>query len=185
MLKTKFKVSPVFFAVLTILFLTDKKGIATITFMFSLLHECGHFVALLYTKTKMSTMEITAFGIHIILPENLSTIKKVVVLMAGFVVNYILAGVFFIYKKMIFAYVNLLIGIFTSLPMPSTDGGDLLNTFLNEIFLYRAEKYYRTISFIFSVLVTALFILIMFFTRNYFILIGLMYTVLNMFKIIK
>ncbi len=184
-IKTKLKVSPMFFAVLTMLFLTDKTGIATIAFIFSLLHECGHFIALICTKTIMSTIEFTAFGIHIILPGNLSTIKKIIVLIAGFAVNYVLAGAFFACKKAVFANVNLLIGIFTSLPMSSTDGGDLLDTFLNEIFPFNAEKYYKKIALIFSMLISILLIFIVFLTGNYFVLIGLLYTVLNTLKIIK
>ena len=47
MLKTGVTVSPLFFAVLTAFLLLDKNGVAIWAVLFSLMHESGHFLALL------------------------------------------------------------------------------------------------------------------------------------------
>ena len=46
-LKTKVKISPLFFAVLTAFLITDRNGIAPVVIGFSLVHELCHFAALL------------------------------------------------------------------------------------------------------------------------------------------
>ena len=47
MLKTKVSVSPFFFAVLTLILIADKTGVSCFAVLFSILHEFGHFLALI------------------------------------------------------------------------------------------------------------------------------------------
>ena len=172
MLKTKISVSPLFFAVLTLVLLFDKTGISGFAVLFSFLHE-----ALLCVKTFPKEADLSLFGIHIKLPENLSTVKKCFVLTAGFFVNFFLAILFYSIGKTVFSVINLVIGIFTALPIQSTDGGTVLKTILEEVFPQKSEKLYGTISKIFAFVFSVLFIEVSFFTKNYFILISIMYMI--------
>ena len=176
-LKIKVSLSPFFFAVLTSVLIFDKTGISGFAVLFSLLHETGHILALLYKKIKPKAFSVTVFGIHIKLPENLSTAEKCFVLMSGFAVNYILAALFFIFNKPVFGYINLLIGIFTSLPLASTDGGEILKALLEEFLAQGGERIFGIISGIFSLVFSLLLILIFVSTRNFFILFAVFYMI--------
>ena len=174
-LKTKVSVSPIFFSVLTLVLLMDKTGVAGYAVFFSALHEFGHISALLCGKIFPETVFISIFGIHINLPGNLSTVKKCFVFAAGFAVNFLLAVLFFILKKPLFGYINFIIGMFTALPLTSTDGGAFLKAFFEEFFSQRTENFFGLISNIFSVLISLFLILLSVSSNNYFILIAVVY----------
>ena len=181
-LKIKVSLSPLFFAVLTSVLLLDKTGISSFAVLFSLLHETGHILALLCKKIRPKAFSLTVFGMHIKLPENLSTAEKCFVLMSGFAVNYILAALFFIFHKPVFGYVNFLLGIFTSLPLASTDGGEILKALLEEFLAQDAEKIFGIVSWIFALVFSLLLILIFVSTRNFFIFFAVFYTILCTIK---
>lgn len=176
-LKIKVSLSPLFFAVLTSVLILDKTGISGFAVLFSFLHEMGHILALLCKKIRPKAFSVTVFGMHIRLPENLSTAEKCFVLMSGFAVNYILAALFFIFHKPVFGYVNFLLGIFTSIPLASTDGGEILKAFLEEFLEQAGERIFGIISGIFSLVFSLLLILIFVSTRNFFILFAVFYTI--------
>ncbi|MBQ7875155.1 MAG: hypothetical protein IJ306_08390 [Oscillospiraceae bacterium] len=174
-LKTKVALSPLFFAVLTAFLLVDKSGIAGEAVLFSLLHETGHFLALLCAKTHPQTVEASLFGIRMSLPGNLSTAKKCFVLTAGFAVNFIFMAAFFSLGKITEAYINLFIGIFTAMPLAATDGGAVLKTLLDEFFPQGSKKIFDMLSLGFSMLVSVFLICIFLFSENIFILIAIFY----------
>lgn len=176
-LKTKLKISPLFFAVLTLFLIVDKNGIASAAVLFSALHELGHILALLCVKIRPKLIEFSPFGIHVSLPENLSMVGKISVLMAGFSINFLLAAIFFVLRKPIFGYINLIIGIFTALPISATDGGEILKTFLFEYFPQDEKKIFKAISASFSAVISILLILFAFVTKNSFILIAVFYII--------
>ena len=98
MLKTKICISPLFFAVLTLILILDKTGVSGIAVLFSLLHELGHILALLCLKISPEAVFVTPFGIRVSLFGTLSTVKKSAVFIAGFFVNFIIiAAWFFVY----------------------------------------------------------------------------------------
>lgn len=177
-LKTKVSVSPMFFMVLTAVLLLDKTGISGFAVLFSILHELGHLLALLSQKVYPISIKTDVFGIHISLPENLSTEKKCFVLVSGFAVNFILSLLFFAAGNKIFFYINLVIGIFTAMPLSSTDGGAVLKTILFEFIPQKEEKIFKIISFLFCAAVSVFLAVSIAFTGNYFILIALIYMVL-------
>ena len=181
-LKTKVSVSPFFFAVLTLILVADKTGVSGFAVLFSVLHEFGHFLALICEKIIPKSFRITLFGMHISLPENLSTAEKITVLMAGFTVNFLLAALFFILKNQFFGYVNLIIGFFTALPVPSADGGEVLKTILEEYFPNKAEKIFVTVSEIFVSMFSLFLFFVSVITENCFILIAIIYMVFCLIK---
>ncbi len=181
-LKTKLKISPLFFAMLTLFLIVDKNGIASVVVLFSVLHETGHFLALLCAKTRPKLIEFSPFGIHVSLPENLSTAEKVPVLMAGFLVNFLLAATFFVLRKPLFGYINLIIGIFTALPISATDGGAVLKTLLYESDPQKEEKIFKIVSCSSLAMVSVVFIISAVVTKNYFFFIPLIYMVICAMK---
>lgn len=174
-LKTRIKISPLFFAVLTAFLVMDKNGIAPLTVVFSFLHELGHFLALLCAKTRASEIKISVFGIEIFLPKKLSTAKKAAVLMAGFAVNFILAAIFFIFNYPLFAYINLIIGLATVFPTASTDGGGVLKLLLEEISFEKGEKLFKVISITLGGLLSMFVLPVAVYTKNYYLLIAVIY----------
>ncbi len=152
-LKTKVSVSPLFFAVLTLVLISDKTGISLFAALFSALHEAGHILALICGKISPKSFDITLFGIHILLPENLSTVEKCLVLMSGFTVNFLLAALFLSFGKTVFAVINIVLGIFTALPLPSTDGGAIFKTILDEYSNQKGERIFKFVSLSFFVMV--------------------------------
>lgn len=182
MLKTKLIISPLFFAVLTAFLLLDKNGIACEAVLFSLLHEMGHFLALLCIKKPPQSVEINVFGIRLNLLKNMSTAKKCFVLMAGFSVNFIIASLCFFTERITEAYINLFIGIFTALPLAATDGGEILKIVLEEIYPQKSEKLFNMISIGFLSAVFALLIFAFAYTKNWFVLMALIYMALCALK---
>ena len=114
---------------------------------------------------------------HISLPENLSTAEKIPVLMAGFTVNFLLAALFFVLKNPLFGYINLILGIFTAIPVPSSDGGEVLKAVLEEFLPKESEKIFGMVSEIFVSVISLLLFFISIITENYFILIAVIYMV--------
>lgn len=181
-LKTKLMVSPLFFAVLTAFLIMDKSGIAGEAVFFSALHELGHFLALFCAKTYAKEIKISVFGIHMSLPEYLSTQKKCFVLMAGFAVNFVLAVLLFCFGKTIDGYINLFIGIFTAMPIGATDGGTILKILIENTALQKAQKTAGTISFLFSAVVSILFSAAAFYTHNFYLLFAVLYIMIMAIK---
>ena len=181
-LKTKVSVSPFFFAVLTLILIADKSSVSGFAVLFSLLHEFGHFLALICEKIIPKSFKITLFGMHISLPENLSTAEKIPVLMAGFTVNFLLAALFFVLKNPLFGYINLILGIFTAIPVPSSDGGEVLKAVLEEFSPKESEKIFGIVSEIFVSVISLLLFFISIITENYFILIAVIYMVICVTK---
>ncbi len=177
-LKTKLKISPLFFAVLTAFLLADKSGIAAEALLFSALHEAGHFLALICVKSRPISIELSPFGIHMSLPQNLSMVKKCFVLTAGFAVNFILFAVMLVIGRETAGYINLLIGIFTAMPLASADGGTVLKTLLDEILPEKSNKIFKIISFFFIAIVSCFIIIAFFLTGNYFLFVALIYIVI-------
>ena len=102
--------------------------------------------------------------------------------MAGFLVNFLLTAIFFVLRKPLFGYINLIIGIFTALPISATDGGAVLKTLLYESDPQKEEKIFKIISCSSLAMVSVVFIISAVVTKNYFIFIALIYMALCAMK---
>lgn len=177
-LKTKICLSPLFFSVLTLFLLFDKSGIALSVLGFSFLHECAHFVLLLIFRTFPQKISLNLFGIEMSLKSNLSELRKMSVFSAGFVLNFILAAFFFFSGEKVSAIINLYIGIFSFIPLPSTDGGEIIEIITDDFFSEKKTKICRFISF-FSVLITMPFLIFMSFCKgNYIAFAAMVYMII-------
>lgn len=181
-LKTKISVSPLFFAVLTAFLIMDKNGIASYVVLFSLLHESGHFLALLCVKGRAKEIKISPFGIEMTIFENMSTVKKLAVLTAGFAVNFILAFLFFTAEKMLFGYINLVIGCLTALPIAATDGGSVLGIILEKAVPKKAEKIFFAISLSVTLVIAGFIFSAAVLFKNHLLFFAVIYMVMTLFK---
>ena len=138
----KIKISFLFFAMLTMLFVGDKKGVALIALMCIALHELGHIVALCFFGNTPDEIVFGIFGIRI--QQNkymLSELRQIIVVLCGPLVNIVLFVVFFlaniIFQKqflLVACATNLVMGVFNLLPVLPLDGGRILLTLLSFFF---------------------------------------------------
>ncbi len=148
--RVRIKISFLFFAMLTMLFVVDKKGIALITVVCVALHELGHIASLCLFGSQPDGIVFGIFGIRI--QQNryiLSEFRQTVVVLCGPLVNLALFAVFLlaniIFQKQILlliSAVNLVMGVFNLLPIMPLDGGRILLSVLSFFF---AEKTVRRI----------------------------------------
>ena len=80
-------------------------------------------------------------------------------------------------KNPLFGYINLILGIFTAIPVPSSDGGEVLKAVLEEFLPKESEKIFGMVSEIFVSVISLLLFFISIITENYFILIAVIYMV--------
>jgi len=145
MIKTKFAGIEIgadftFFAIIAMFLTLDTTGFAMMSLAVCLIHEAGHLLIMLITGEKPESIMFRGGGIRIS-----SNSTSVPVLLAGSTVN---IGIFFalyftlpktdIYPVM-FAVLNLTIGVFNLLPIGCLDGKRLLEMFISEKILKAIE----------------------------------------------
>lgn len=125
------RVNFLFLAVVTLLLLTDRQGIAAHTLAASLFHECGHLLALACFGVRPKEIAFCAHGIRCSLPggQRLSYGQEAAVLLAGPGVNLLFAALLWALGGENAAYAllaHLVTGCFNLLPCRPLDGGRLL-----------------------------------------------------------
>ncbi len=125
------RVNFLFLAVVTLLLLTDRQGVAAHTLAASLFHECGHLLLLACFGVRPREIALCAHGIRCSLPggQRLSYRQEGAVLLAGPAVNLLLAALLWAFGGPHAFYAllaNLVTGCFNLLPCRPLDGGRLL-----------------------------------------------------------
>ena len=122
------RVNFLFLAVVTLLLLTDRQGIAAHTLAASLFHECGHLLLLACFGVWPKEIALCAHGIRCSLPggQRLSYGQEAAVLLAGPGVNLLLAALFWAFGGPYALLANLAAACFNLLPFAPLDGGRLL-----------------------------------------------------------
>lgn len=117
-----------FFLLLAVVCRWQAGSMLLLSFLTILLHEIGHFLAMLLTKTAIKSINFTAFGVHIVRSavQFVPPLRLVVVYLAGPAVNLLLALLFLGRSREgmagYFGAVNLLLGSLHLLPAGSLDG---------------------------------------------------------------
>ena len=122
--------------------------IFALTFIFILLHELGHLVTGITIGLKVKKINIHISGLSVEF-ENYGkqrNANKIVVDIAGPLINIIALVIAIIIKQEEIAYINLLLAIVNLLPIYPLDGGQILRTLLRKRFTYK-----ETINFIESI----------------------------------
>jgi stage IV sporulation protein FB len=155
--------------------------------IYALIHELAHLIVgeiVGFTIQKINIMPLGAYISFKIGIENYNkkflkgtycSIKKIVVAMAGPVINIIFVFIY-IRKYTILSYINLIIAVFNLLPIYPLDGGRILKHLL--IILYgrrKGLKYINLISNIVASIVVILGILLIINQLNYTIITTILY----------
>lgn len=137
----------IFFIIILYIFMQSTK-IFALTFIFILLHELGHLVTGITIGLKVKKINIHISGLSVEF-ENYGkqrNANKIVVDIAGPLINIIALVISIIIKQEEIAYINLLLAIVNLLPIYPLDGGQILRTLLRKRFTYK-----ETINFIESI----------------------------------
>ena len=137
----------IFFIIILYIFMQSTK-IFALTFIFILLHELGHLVTGITIGLKVKKINIHISGLSVEF-ENYGkqrNANKIVVDIAGPLINIIALVIAIIIKQEEISYINLLLAIVNLLPIYPLDGGQILRTLLRKRFTYK-----ETINFIESI----------------------------------
>lgn len=117
-----------FFAALSLLICTDKKGTAILCLLACFLHELGHLAVLFGEGNFPRTITFRAGGIRLDCGNN----RSIPALLGGCLANFLLFSLFIISgnENQLFAIINLLTAALNLLPIRPLDGGLLLEQFL-------------------------------------------------------
>lgn len=182
LLKTKVKISPLFFAVLTAFLAADKSGIAFSAILFSAVHEVFHFAVLFALGGAPAEVNISVFGISMRLCGIMSAWKRAAVFFSGAAANLILAMFFAGQGNKMYCAVNFAIGIFSLLPIPSTDGGSIIMELAEYISPENCGKMCKFIFLVSGTITAAVIFAIMLFSHNWYLAVALFYTVISLLK---
>ena len=169
----RFRIDLKIFIFLIIFYFTKQIEIYAMIMLFALIHELGHLTAGLLLGMKPEKIEIMPFGVSIafkikveeynkkIKKGNMLEIKKILVALAGPIINFILIIIssnikMDIFKSIMIIYTNFLIMIFNLLPIYPLDGGRILKGILHINFgMKKSEFYTNLISKIMVAIITA------------------------------
>lgn len=135
------KVSFWFIAVITLMLLFIPESQAFYCFIFCIVHEAGHLLAMLISGQKATAVELSYFGIKISADNKLlSAFKNAFIAAGGPVINLFSAAILFPCGQADLAIVNLALAFFNLLPIRMLDGGHILSA------LFPDSKAVRNIS---------------------------------------
>ena len=183
----KFRIDLKIFILIILFFITNQIKIYAMIMMFAIIHECGHLIAGIILGMQPDKLEIRPFGVSIdfnikrkdynikIKKGNLLELKKILIAMAGPLVNLFiiiilsLPNIFDIndYNKMLMIFSNITLIIFNILPIYPLDGGRIVK---GVIYLfkgkYKAEEYIYNISYITLIILTAMTSILILYVKN-------------------
>jgi len=128
-------VSFFFMAVIAVLLLKDKSGIASAGIAAAALHECAHLITMRALKCMPRRIRFTPFGIDIEKPCTIgrSYFKDAVISFSGPAANLTASGISYLmcgYRPYYFFAANMLLFILNILPIEPLDGGQALYALL-------------------------------------------------------
>lgn len=168
------------FLFLILFLITNQLEIYALIMIFALIHELAHMICGVVLGLKPDTLRIMPFGFSIefkpnlkdynkkIAKSNLLSLKKILIALAGPLVNLIIVilGIIFnIDNNIVFS--NLLILLFNLIPIYPLDGGRVLkNLFKILLGNKKANRYINTVSNVFLILLTIFSSVFILFFKN-------------------
>lgn len=171
-LGTQIYVSFLFMAVITVMLATDKTGMLLPALFAIIMHESGHLFAMWVLDCAPKQIKLIPASVQITSDITSRYKTDVAVSLCGPITNLVLFGVLYFnylsFKNevvLVYALINLIIGIFNLLPVTGLDGGTVLFSFLAKRMDYnRARVILRIITLI--VAASVLFVGVMFTLRG-------------------
>ncbi len=115
-----------FFAVLAMFFCFDS-GSGVCTLFSCIFHEFGHLLALLMFSVPINELYLYGGGIRITAPlSSLDKPRRVIVLLAGCLFNFMLAVVFGSLRMYLPMTINIMLAVLNLMPLRCLDGGQLI-----------------------------------------------------------
>ena len=125
------RLSLLFPAMVTVLLLQQPDGLALPCLLASVMHECGHLLAMLALGVPPEDCALGAFGARIRLGGRLPGYgQNVLISLAGPLTNLLTAVFLFIIGNRKVAAVHLVLALLNLLPTTALDGGEILHSFL-------------------------------------------------------
>ncbi len=191
----KFKLDLKILFFLALFFLTNQLKIYILIMLFCFIHECAHIIVAMMLGFKVEQVELMPFGFFCdlranikdynekVLNSNIAELKKIFIVMAGPLVNIILAVIFIViywdfkWENILWLiYCNLVIFIFNLIPIFPLDGGRAIKSFFKIIIgSQKANKYVNLISNVTVIIFTFVSSILILYLKNIAILFILLY----------
>ena len=180
----RFRIDLKIFAFIIIFIITRQIEIYGVMIIFAVTHELSHLAVGIMLGFKPAKIELNPLGLSLAFKPNWNDynlkiknanafeIKKIIVALAGPISNLLIAVITGIITSpsnitnLIF-YANILIAIFNLLPIYPLDGGRVIKGLLHIIFgKWRAKKIINEVSFIVTIILTAISSIAVFYFKN-------------------
>lgn len=132
---TEIYVSFLFAAVITVMLATDRTGMVLPTLFSIFVHEIGHLFAMWALECTPKRIKLIPASVQITSPMTKRYKNDIAIAVCGPIVNFLLFCVFYFnylaFKNELTLYyglLNLIVGVFNSLPVNGLDGGTVLKT---------------------------------------------------------
>lgn len=161
LLGTKIYVSFLFCAILCLTLAVDGTGLIIPTLFAVFIHESGHLLAMWATDCQPKEIRLIPTSVQIIRSFAEKPHGEAIITLCGPLGNFTVFGVLFvnysIFKSeqtLLYAIINLVLGLYNMLPVTQLDGGDLLILLLCRKYdVYKSESIVRIITVIFAFLI--------------------------------
>lgn len=147
-----------FVAVIALMLTLFPETQAFYCFTFCIVHEFGHFFAMLITGRKISALQFGCFGIKIytgseIIPE----MKEAFIAAGGPIMNIFSAAFLFLAGNQDLGEINLALAFFNLLPVSILDGGHILSALFPESKAVKALSFTVCIILLFAGMIIAFY----------------------------
>ncbi len=148
-----------FLAVIAIIMLSGRESIAY-AFLSCIIHETGHLINIIFAKEKIKEVAFNITGVKICLLNNRinSFFSDICIMLGGSFANIITAVLTILSgKALMFAMINLILGIFNLLPFSKLDGGSVIYLIADYCECEKIKKYLPFFNIIFLLILILIF----------------------------